>query len=73
MYFKTWEKEYKETEGKKSDLIISVILETCGPNFFEEKLILNETEPVEFELRLGWIKKFVNAHSSELLKIVFPL
>jgi len=34
---------------------------------------LNETEPVEFELRLGWIKKFVNAHSSELLKIVFPL
>lgn len=49
------------------------MLETCGPNFFEEKLILDETEPVEFELRLGWIKKFVNAHSSELLKIVFPL
>ena len=37
MYFKTWEKEYKETEGKKSYLVISVMLETYGPNFFEEK------------------------------------
>ena len=37
MYFKTWEKEYKETEEKKSYLSISVILETYGPNFFEKK------------------------------------